>query len=78
MGSRLQLSVQDEGIGMPAEIREHIFNPEDRPKRSGTDKERGTGLGLLLCKEFIEAHNGEIRIDSEVGQGTHFQFAIPQ
>lgn len=76
--SGIKLSVQDEGIGMPAEVREHIFNPNDRPKRSGTDKESGTGLGLLLCKEFIEAHNGEIQVDSKVGQGTHFQFAIPQ
>ncbi|SHF80855.1 two-component system, unclassified family, sensor histidine kinase and response regulator [Fodinibius roseus] len=76
--SRIRLSVQDEGVGMPAEVQEHIFNPDDRPKRPGTDKESGTGLGLLLCKEFIEAHNGEIRVESEVGQGTDFQFVIPQ
>lgn len=76
--SCIQLSVQDQGIGMPAEIQEHIFNPEERPKRSGTDKESGTGLGLLLCKEFIEAHNGKIRIESEPGQGSYFQLTIPQ
>lgn len=76
--SGIQLSVIDEGIGMPAEIQNHIFNPEERPSRPGTDKESGAGLGLLLCKEFIEAHNGEIRVESEPGQGTSFQLAIPQ
>lgn len=71
------VSVKDEGIGMPEEIRSRIFNYDSRPKRSGTNKEHGTGLGLLLCKDFVEAHNGEIRVNSKPNEGTEFQFEIP-
>ncbi|MDR8390442.1 hybrid sensor histidine kinase/response regulator [Aliifodinibius sp. S!AR15-10] len=73
----IQVAVKDEGIGIPKEIQKTIFNPEERPKRTGTDNEQGTGLGLLLCKEFIEAHRGEILVESSPNEGSIFRFSIP-
>lgn len=74
----VQITVKDEGVGMEEAVQKNIFNPENRPKKTGTDHESGTGLGLLLCKEFIEAHKGEIWIKSESGNGSEFSFLIPQ
>lgn len=73
-----KVMVKDEGLGMPEDIRRNIFNPQDRPKREGTEREKGTGLGLLLCKEFVEMHNGEISVESEPGQGTQFEVILPK
>lgn len=73
-----KVMVKDEGLGMPENVRENIFNPQDRPKREGTEREKGTGLGLLLCKEFVEMHNGEISVESEPGQGTQFEVILPK
>ncbi len=73
----VMLSVKDQGIGMPVEIQQNIFNPDERPKRKGTDNEGGTGLGLVMCKEFIEAHNGEFFVKSEVDEGSEFTFILP-
>ncbi|MDR8393147.1 hybrid sensor histidine kinase/response regulator [Aliifodinibius sp. S!AR15-10] len=74
----VHVEVADQGIGMPEEIQDTLFNPEERPKRAGTDNEQGTGLGLLLCKEFVEAHRGNIKVESEPGNGTTFRFSIPR
>lgn len=76
-GNGVKLSVKDQGIGMPEEIQQNIFNPDERPKRKGTDNEGGTGLGLVMCKEFIEAHNGELFVKSEVDEGSEFTFILP-
>ncbi len=46
-------------------------------KRVGTEKEKGTGVGLILCKELIEKHNGEIWVESNLGEGSNFSFMIP-
>jgi two-component system sensor histidine kinase/response regulator len=73
-----KVTVKDEGLGMPEEIQQNIFNPGDRPKREGTEREKGTGLGLLLCKEFVEMHNGEISVESEPGKGTQFEVILPK
>lgn len=70
--SHCLISVQDYGIGMPEEVKEHLFDPVSRPKRKGTNQEKGTGLGLLLCKEMIDLHNGSIKVNSEEGKGTEF------
>lgn len=73
-----KVRVKDEGLGMPEDVRQNIFNPQDRPKREGTDREKGTGLGLLLCKEFVEMHNGDITVESEPGKGTQFEIILPK
>lgn len=76
-GSSVKISVKDQGIGMPEKIQKAIFDPEARPKRKGTAEEGGTGLGLLMCKEFVEAHNGELYVESEMGEGSEFSFNLP-
>lgn len=75
---QLIVKVKDFGIGMPVEVKENLFNPGDRPKRYGTNNEKGTGLGLLLCKEFVELHNGKIDVESEEGKGSEFIITLPK
>lgn len=73
-----KVSVRDEGVGMPKEVKDDIFNPQERPQRDGTSSEKGTGLGLLLCKEFVEMHEGKIMVESEPGTGTEFSVTFPK
>ncbi|WP_234572387.1 sensor histidine kinase [Rhodohalobacter sp. 614A] len=75
--SNITVSVKDSGIGMPEKVRQSLFDPANRPKRQGTDSERGTGLGLLLCKEFVDLHGGTIEVNSTEGKGSEFVFTIP-
>ncbi len=74
----LLVSVQDNGIGIPDEIKDKLFKIGSKINRKGTAGEESSGLGLLLCKEFIEKHNGKIWVESEVGNGTTFYFTIPK
>jgi PAS domain S-box-containing protein len=71
------VSVKDNGVGMNDEIKRKIFRADTMYTTYGTEKERGTGLGLLLCREFIEKHNGRIWVESEPGKGSTFFFSIP-
>jgi signal transduction histidine kinase len=73
----LQISVEDNGIGMKEEIISKLFKIDEHVTTKGTDKEKGTGLGLILCKEFIEKHGGAIWAESSVGKGSKFKFIIP-
>jgi PAS domain S-box-containing protein len=73
----VQISVKDSGIGMNREICDNLFNLGYKTNRRGTDGESSTGLGLLLCKEFIEKHNGKLWVESEEGKGSTFHFTIP-
>ena len=68
--------VKDEGIGMPEQIRENIFKYSANISRKGTSGEPSTGLGLILCKDFINFHNGKIWVESEVNKGSTFYFSI--
>jgi signal transduction histidine kinase len=72
----IEINVSDSGIGMAPELRDKLFQLKEKTNRPGTDGELSTGLGLLLCKEFIEKHNGKIWVDSEVGKGSTFSFTI--
>lgn len=72
----LEISVNDSGIGMSQQMIDSLFKLDARNGRPGTDGEPSTGLGLLLCKEFIETHGGTIRVESEVGKGSVFTFTI--
>lgn len=66
--------VQDNGIGMPKHIKEALFELEVKTTRSGTEKEASTGLGLILCKEFVEINGGKIWVESQEAVGTTFYF----
>jgi signal transduction histidine kinase len=56
---------------------EQLFRIDAQYTRPGTDEEEGTGLGLILCKELVEKNSGTIRVESQVGNGTTFTFALP-
>ena len=73
----VEIKISDSGIGMAAELKEKLFKIDEKTSRPGTDGEPSTGLGLLLCKEFIEKHGGTIWVESEVGKGSTFIFSIP-
>ena len=71
------LRVSDSGIGMPGEILDKLFKLTEKTNRQGTEGEPSTGLGLLLCKEFIEKHGGKIWVESKVNEGSTFNFSLP-
>jgi signal transduction histidine kinase len=71
------LSIKDNGIGIPADKMKNLFSIDTAHKTKGTDQEPGTGLGLILCKEFIEKHGGRLEVESEVGKGSEFRVIIP-
>ena len=75
-GSFIEISVQDTGIGMNAEILARLFDLDMLPSRSGTEGEPSTGLGLLLCKDYVEKHGGKIWAESKEGQGSTFYFTL--
>jgi len=71
------VSVKDTGIGIPGENINELFRIDTKFTRPGTNKEQGTGLGLKLCKEFIEMQGGKIWVKSTVNKGSEFVFSIP-
>ncbi len=73
----VEISVKDNGIGIPKEYIDKLFKIGSTFSTYGTDKEKGTGLGLILCKELIEKNGGSIRADSEEDKGSTFYFTIP-
>jgi signal transduction histidine kinase/ligand-binding sensor domain-containing protein len=70
-------SVKDEGLGMSPEKVKTLFNVSTNTSTRGTEGEKGTGLGLLLCADFIAKHKGRIWVESEEGKGSTFSFTIP-
>lgn len=74
---KVEISVTDSGIGIPDEIKEKLFKINGKVIQQGTEKETGSGLGLLLCSEFINIHQGEIWAESEPGKGSAFKFNLP-
>lgn len=73
----LQLTVCDNGIGIKKEAIPKLFRIDENVSTYGTQNETGTGLGLILCKEFIEKHGGKIWVESTPGVGSKFHFTIP-
>jgi len=73
----LEVTVSDNGVGMKKETIEKLFLLEESHSTPGTQNEQGTGLGLILCKEFVEKHGGRIWAESELGKGSTFYFTIP-
>lgn len=76
--NKLLVAVADNGVGIKAEAMDKLFVIEKSYSTVGTHNEKGTGLGLILCKEFVERHGGEIWVESEVGTGSTFYFTIPE
>jgi signal transduction histidine kinase len=71
------ISVRDSGVGIQPEIARKIFHLEQSEIGTGTNNERGTGLGLQICKEFVSLNGGEIWVESKPGAGTGFNFTLP-
>ncbi|MGM0497117.1 MAG: ATP-binding protein [Bacteroidota bacterium] len=72
------LKIKDTGKGMDKETLSEIFNTDEINSTYGTNNEKGSGLGLMLCKEFIERHNGKIWAESTPGQGSEFFISLPR
>ncbi len=77
-GQQWEIAVKDSGVGIAPENLRRIFTVSSRHTTRGTEKEPGTGLGLILCKEFLERHGTTIRVESEPGQGSEFSFRLPK
>ena len=73
----IEISITDSGIGISNAMIENLFRLDIQTNRKGTEGEASSGLGLLLCKEFIEKHGGKIWVESEEGKGSTFHFVIP-
>ena len=72
------ISITDTGIGMNSKIIENLFTLDVQNNRKGTNDEPSTGLGLILCKDFVEKHGGKIWMESEEGKGSTFYFNFPK
>jgi signal transduction histidine kinase len=75
-GSNITISVSDNGIGIETGLAEKIFDITQIISTRGTENESGTGLGLLICKEFVEKHGGKIVVESKPGAGSIFKFSL--
>ncbi len=71
------ISISDNGVGMSSDQIARLFDISQVVKTKGTEKEKGTGLGLYICKEFVGKHGGKIWVESKVGTGSTFYFTIP-
>ncbi|PID91154.1 MAG: hypothetical protein CSA96_09820 [Bacteroidetes bacterium] len=77
-GAFCVLSVRDQGIGIRPEVRDKLFSPNEMNSTPGTSGEAGSGLGLILCKEFTEKNGGRIWLESEDGKGSVFRVELPR
>ena len=74
--SKVIVNVSDNGIGVPSSVKNNLFEFNSNYSRKGTANEKGTGLGLKLCKEFVQRNGGEIWVESEEGKGSTFKFTL--
>jgi PAS domain S-box-containing protein len=75
--NELTVTVHDNGVGIKKNVIEKLFRIDENYSTLGTQNEKGTGLGLILCKEFVEKQGGKIWVKSEPGKGTSFSFTLP-
>lgn len=73
----VSIDVCDSGFGISEEDIQNLFRIDSKVKRKGTNNEDGSGLGLILCKEFVDKNNGTIWVESTPGKGSSFSFTIP-
>jgi len=78
IGDMIEICIQDNGIGMSQQTKEMLLGDVSATSLLGTGKEKGTGLGLLLVKDFVATHGGSIRVESELDKGTCFCFTMPK
>ncbi|SIQ69993.1 sensor histidine kinase [Pontibacter lucknowensis] len=77
-GNMVTIAVTDQGTGISPDVLATLFKLETPAKATkGTINEKGTGLGLLLCRDFVERHGGKIQVETELGQGSRFYFTVP-
>jgi len=76
LDDKIQISISDKGVGIPTDKISQLFRLDKNFSTKGTNKETGTGLGLILCKEFVEKNGGTIDVDSEQGKGSTFKFTL--
>ena len=74
---QVTISVIDHGVGMSKKVLEGLFRAENKTATPGTNNETGTGLGLVLCKEFVQKHAGDIRVESKESEGSTFTILLP-
>lgn len=72
----VEISIKDSGIGIPKSLLENLFSISENTRRKGTNNEHSTGLGLILCKEFVAKNGGKIWVESEEGKGSTFFFTL--
>ena len=75
--NEVSLSVEDSGVGIPEAYLNKLFDVTEVTIQLGTSKEKGSGLGLVLCKQFVEMHGGRLEIESHPSKGTIASFTIP-
>jgi signal transduction histidine kinase len=73
----VEISVVDNGVGMSKDTINKLFRIDSDLSTPGTENEKGTGLGLVLCKEFIEKHGSRLLVESELARGSTFRFSLP-
>ena len=78
LDGQVLVTVSDTGIGIKPEDISRLFGNADNWTTAGTANEKGSGLGLQLCKEFVEKNNGKIWVESEPGKGSRFMFTLPK
>ena len=76
-GKEVIVSVRDEGIGIPPEFHQKVFERFCRVADTVSGRTTGTGLGLCICRGIVEAHGGSIWVESEPGKGAKFSFSLP-
>jgi len=75
--NQIEISISDDGVGMKDETRKKLFDISTNITTKGTANEKGSGLGLVLCKEFVEKNGGRIWAETEEGKGSIFYFTLP-
>lgn len=76
--NHIELFIKDNGVGIDQKIQDELFKIDYHNVSLGTKQERGTGLGLILCNEFIRKHGGKIKVESAPGKGSVFSFTLPK
>jgi signal transduction histidine kinase len=75
--NQIEFSVSDNGVGLDDDKQTKLFIMGATESTNGTEHEKGCGIGLILCKEFVEKHGGQIWVESKKGEGCNFKFTLP-